>query len=102
MTPCYTGSEPNGDFGPIDPTNNATYDLLRDLIKEVVSVFPDKYIHLGGDEVSFDCWASNPDIKEFMQLMQFNASYNKLEQFYIQKYLLLLSFSSLKYNVITY
>ena len=53
LTECYTDGKPNGQVGPIDPSNNATYTFWRSLLKELVQVFPDKYIHLGGDEVDF-------------------------------------------------
>ena len=87
LTPCYTDSKPDGTFGPMDPSNNATYAFLRTFIKELVDVFPDKYLHLGGDEVDFSCWKSNPSIGKFMQDMGFGGDYSKLEQLYIQNLL---------------
>jgi len=87
LTKCYTNGTLNGKVGPIDPSKNETYTFIRSLMGEVAQVFPDKYIHLGGDEVGFDCWKSNPDINIFMKVMGFNQTYAKLEEFYAQKLL---------------
>jgi hexosaminidase len=85
LTKCYKDSKPTDEWGPIDPSNNLTYSFLRNFIRELATVFPDKYLHLGGDEVPFDCWQSNPDIRKFMKKMGFGDDYSKLEQFYEQK-----------------
>ena len=51
LTPCYTNGLPDGTFGPIDPTQAATYDTVGALLGEVAAAFPDAYMHIGGDEV---------------------------------------------------
>ena len=56
LTRCYSGASPNGLLGPLDPTKNDLYPFLSKLFHEIGTVFPDKYIHLGGDEVSKECW----------------------------------------------
>lgn len=57
LTQCYSGPYPiNGYLGPINPASNYTYDFLRTFFQEVLTVFRDKYVHLGGDEVPLSCW----------------------------------------------
>ncbi|XP_077976592.1 beta-hexosaminidase subunit beta-like isoform X4 [Styela clava] len=84
LTPCYSNGKPDGTYGPINPIIDANYDFIKELFTEVSSVFPDHYIHLGGDEVSFNCWKSNPDITAWMKQKNM-TTYNQLEQYYIQK-----------------
>ncbi|XP_053127841.1 beta-hexosaminidase subunit alpha isoform X2 [Hemicordylus capensis] len=87
LTPCYAGLKPSGVYGPVNPILNTTYQVMAKLFEEVSAVFPDFYIHLGGDEVDFTCWKSNPEIQTFMQKMGFGQDFTKLESFYIQKLL---------------
>uniref|UniRef100_A0A8C2ZKD3 Beta-hexosaminidase n=3 Tax=Cyclopterus lumpus TaxID=8103 RepID=A0A8C2ZKD3_CYCLU len=87
LTPCYSGSKPSGSFGPVNPILNTTYDFMSQFFKEISTVFPDAYVHLGGDEVDFSCWKSNPDIQTFMDQQGFGKDFSKLESFYIQKLL---------------
>lgn len=56
LTPCYLGKDPSGTYGPINPILNSTYQFVTSLFQEVSSVFPDFFLHLGGDEVDFTCW----------------------------------------------
>ncbi|KAI5631849.1 glycosyl hydrolase family 20, catalytic domain-containing protein [Phthorimaea operculella] len=65
LTECYSNGKVTS-LGPMNPIRNTTYELLRDLIKEVQGIFPDHYIHVGGDEVKLQCWESNPEIRQWM------------------------------------
>ncbi|KAK9836128.1 hypothetical protein WJX81_003786 [Elliptochloris bilobata] len=66
LTDCYNESGARTGAGPLDPTRNGTYGALWRLLREAAGVFPDAYVHLGGDEVDLACWESNPAIKQWM------------------------------------
>jgi len=70
LTACYSNGKPNGQRYAVDPVRDYSYTFLRNLFQEVSNVFQDQYIHMGGDEVSFDCWQSNPTIQEFYEITQ--------------------------------
>ncbi|KAF2878769.1 hypothetical protein ILUMI_27396 [Ignelater luminosus] len=86
LTPCYANGVPNGQYGPMDPTKESTYSFLQKFFEEVVKVFSDQYLHLGADEVGYECWESNPDIKEYMEQHGL-TSYRQLEDLFVQKLL---------------
>lgn len=81
LTECYDDNKPDGTFGPVNPVPKSTWDFMSAFFKEVSEVFIDHYIHLGGDEVSFDCWASNPGIQAWMKEHGY-TNYADLEQYY--------------------
>uniref|UniRef100_A0A8C9NUQ3 Beta-hexosaminidase subunit alpha n=1 Tax=Serinus canaria TaxID=9135 RepID=A0A8C9NUQ3_SERCA len=87
LTPCYIGKAPSGVYGPINPIVNSTYQFVTSFFQEVSTVFPDFFLHLGGDEVDFTCWQSNPEIRAFMAETGLGEDYKKLESFYIQRLL---------------
>lgn len=41
--------------------NDATFEFLANILKEVAALFPGKYIHIGGDEVNKSSWNHCPE-----------------------------------------
>ncbi|MCP2230690.1 beta-N-acetylhexosaminidase [Erwinia aphidicola] len=57
-----------GVFKPLlDPSNEQVYQFIDTLVGEVAAIFPDPYIHIGGDEVDASQWNSSESIRQFMQ-----------------------------------
>lgn len=62
----YTIERRPGIFDPtLDPTNEKTYKLLEGFYAEMTALFPDKYMHIGGDENEGKQWDANPKIQAF-------------------------------------
>ncbi|MCK5135588.1 MAG: family 20 glycosylhydrolase [Bacteroidales bacterium] len=51
----------------LDPTREEVYEFLDRFFGEMAGLFPDDYIHIGGDEVKPLHWNENPAIQEFMK-----------------------------------
>ncbi|HVW76746.1 MAG TPA: beta-N-acetylhexosaminidase [Alloacidobacterium sp.] len=50
----------------MDPTRDSTYKFLDHFIGEMTTIFPDSYMHIGGDETKGVQWMGNPRIVDFM------------------------------------
>jgi hexosaminidase len=57
-----------GVFDPVmDPTRESTYKFLDTFITEMAAIFPDHFMHIGGDENNGVEWKANPRIQTFMR-----------------------------------
>lgn len=50
----------------MDPTRPETFAFLETLLSEMAGLFPDAYVHVGGDEVNAAAWTNNPRIRAYM------------------------------------
>jgi hexosaminidase len=64
----YAIARPFGVWdGALDPTQENTYKFLDAFIGEMADLFPDEYMHMGGDESNGKDWKATPHIVAFMQ-----------------------------------
>jgi len=64
----YTVERNWGILNPtMDPTKESTYEFLDKFLGEMAALFPDEYLHVGGDENKGTQWNENPDIQKFMK-----------------------------------
>jgi hexosaminidase len=55
-----------GVFGPaFNPADERVYPFFDAFFKEMAGLFPDPYLHIGGDEVEGHQWDANPAIQAF-------------------------------------
>ena len=64
----YTIERRPGIFEPaLDPTREEVYKFLDGFLGEMAALFPDAYLHIGGDENEGKQWDRNPAIQSFMK-----------------------------------
>jgi hexosaminidase len=64
----YTIERRPGIFEPaLDPTREEVYKVLEGFLSEMAALFPDAYLHIGGDENEGKQWDRNPAIQSFMK-----------------------------------
>lgn len=51
----------------MDPTRDEVYEFLDRFLGEMAALFPDNYMHIGGDEVTGVHWMENERISAFME-----------------------------------
>src|ERR1700723_1088222 len=74
-----------GIFDPaMDPARESTYKVLDKFIGEMATLFPDRYFHIGGDEVNGKEWDANPKIREFMQAHNLKSD-QELQQYFTDR-----------------
>ncbi|ATC94883.1 family 20 glycosylhydrolase [Pseudoalteromonas tunicata] len=65
-----------GVFKPLlDPSNPKVYLFVDEVVDELAGLFPDPYLHIGGDEVDDSDWQTNSQIQAYMQTNNLSDSY---------------------------
>lgn len=82
---CDSAGRPDGTLGPMDPTRDGTYAFVAQLLRESSGLFPERLVHLGGDEVFFNCWSSNPNVTAFMARAGIAGNYSALQSLYVER-----------------
>ena len=68
----------------MNPTLDKTYEVLTGVLKDIVAATGTKFLHLGGDEVVYGCWAEDASITAYMKENNI-ATYPELLGLYVQQ-----------------
>ena len=56
VTPFWKGSSHHHFTQPLCVCDDKVYEMSKDVLSEVIALFPSEFIHVGGDEVSKEAW----------------------------------------------
>jgi hexosaminidase len=73
----------------MDATRESTYKFLDTFVAEMAAIFPDRFLHIGGDENNGVEWKANPRIQEFMRAHSFKDT-AALQSYFNQRLLKIL------------
>jgi hexosaminidase len=92
-----SGRVPTGirrEFGisdvALDPTREETYQFIERFLGEMATIFPDPYVHIGGDETVAPDWKTDPRIQAFMRAHDLKDS-DALQAYFNQRVLAILT-----------
>jgi hexosaminidase len=76
LTSCFgTISE------PLDVSKSEVQEFVKHLYAEVTQLFPDTWIHVGGDEVDMACWEDSTSINKYLKSHKNMDAIGLLNQF---------------------
>eukprot|EP01059_Diplonema_ambulator_P015868 TRINITY_DN27084_c0_g1_i1.p1 TRINITY_DN27084_c0_g1~~TRINITY_DN27084_c0_g1_i1.p1 ORF type:complete len:604 (+),score=203.71 TRINITY_DN27084_c0_g1_i1:34-1812(+) len=86
MTDCWEWMATSGykvdvdsdDCQALNPILPATKTIVTDLITEAAQISNSQYFHVGGDEVKYPCWDSDPTIKAYVAA-NYGGNYEMLQ-----------------------
>ena len=64
--PCRFGVQ----YELLDVSSEKVDQFLKDVLEEVIALFPSEVIHIGGDEVKYDQWKASESVQQYMKQHQ--------------------------------
>lgn len=79
----------NGKFkmlidNTLNPSDEKVYEFLDKVFTEVAALFPNPYIHVGGDECYHGYWENDPNCKALMQKMNLKNT-EELQSYFMKR-----------------
>ena len=68
-----------------NPIAQQTYEVLEGILSDISASTDAQFLHLGGDEVDYDCWASDSKIRSYMSENNLGDDYSQLLGVYVDK-----------------
>ncbi|TPW27357.1 beta-N-acetylhexosaminidase [Martelella alba] len=68
----------------LNPAIEETYAFLGQVFDEMVTLFPGRYIHVGGDEVAADTWMASPLARKLMEEQGLEGTFG-LQSFFMKR-----------------
>ena len=85
MAKCFEKYSYNINDFALNPTLDETYDTIQSILSDIsTAVGGAKYIHIGGDEVIYGCWAEDASITSFMSVNNI-PNYDSLLNYFVQR-----------------
>ncbi|MCL1033478.1 family 20 glycosylhydrolase [Elizabethkingia anophelis] len=69
---------------PINPCKESSYQFVEDVLKEVIDLFPSRYIHIGADEVEQTSWSKSTRCQNLMQQEKLNSLHD-LQSYFVKR-----------------
>ena len=68
----------------LDPSNEKVYEFLDKVFAEIAPLFPNKYIHIGGDECFHDFWEKDPNCQALMKKNNLKNTH-ELQSYFVKR-----------------
>ncbi|RJE78912.1 beta-N-acetylhexosaminidase [Paracoccus sp. JM45] len=68
----------------LNPAVPATFDMLATVFDEIIGIFPSRYLHIGGDEVSANAWLTSPLAQRLMEQQGLSGTF-QLQSWFLRK-----------------
>lgn len=76
IVPCHVlanSQQTPHNIYPLDPSNPTTFLLVEEILKQIIGIFPSRFLHIGGDEVNEQCWRESVALQEWAKRTNVNA-----------------------------
>jgi len=69
---------------PLCVCNGKVFEMYRNILSQVIALFPSRFIHVGGDEVPQGAWNASPLCQSFMKAKDLKNT-NQLQSYFMKR-----------------